>query len=809
MADAPIPPLPPARLATPCAPEDLDFEVTTELDALEGPPGQARALEALEFGLAMRRSGYNLFVLGPTGSGRHSLVLQAVEQLASEAEPGQDMVYVQNFEDARRPRALLLPAGRGRELARDLQELIEDLRAAIPAAFEGEEFAGQVKEIEGELERHQAEALEAVQEAASKRELALLRTPVGFLLAPRRGDEIVGPKELAELPEAERRALTERIEEMQEALHDAIGSFPASRQEARERLKALHEEVVIREVGQVLVSLVDRWADVPDVVTFIHSLQDDIVKNADAFRQAGEEGGGVEGPPGSPAGLLGRYAVNVLVDRTGDRAAPAVYEDSPTLANLVGRVEHVQHQGTLLTDFTLIKAGALHRAAGGYLILDARRVLTEPMAWDGLKRVLSAGQIRIQSLSDRLNLISTVSLEPEPIPVDVKVVLVGEPMLYYLLGAHEPDFERHFKVAADFEPIIDRDSVHTRLYARMVATQAHERGLLPFARPAVARVIEDAARRAGDASKLATDLQAIMNLIEEADARARHRDPAAIRVDAAAVDAAIAARVRRVSRPRDHLYEAIQRGILRIDTDGVAVGQINGLAVLQLGEYAFGRPSRITATARLGRGELVDIERESTLGGALHSKGVMILSAFLANRYARERPLSLAASLVFEQSYGHIEGDSASLAELCALLSAIADVPILQSLAVTGSIDQLGRVQAIGGVNEKIEGFFDICRGAGPLTGRQGVLIPVTNVAHLMLHRDVVEAAHAGDFAVYAVETVDQALALLTGVEAGQRDAESGEFPPDTVNRRVDDRLKALFETRMSLAKEGEGEPRS
>jgi lon-related putative ATP-dependent protease len=492
--------------------------------------------------------------------------------------------------------------------------------------------------------------------------------------------------------------------------------------------------------------------------------------------------------PGEKRGR--RYEVNLLVTHSTSGGAPVVYEDHPTHGNLVGRVEHVSELGNLVTDHTLIQAGALHRANGGYLIVDARRLLLQPLAWDELKRSLRAKQLRIESAGQALSLMSTASLEPEPIPLDVKIVLLGERSLYYVLSAADPEFSELFKIAADFEEEIERTPEGERLYARLLATVGRKEGLRPLDRAAVARAIEQASRRSGECDRLQVHAESLADLLREADHVAAEAGLPVVGADH--VQAALDAQVRRASRVRERIYEDIRRGTILIDTRAEAVGQVNGLTVLQLGGYAFGRPSRITARVRLGAGSVVDIEKEVALGGPIHSKGVLILSGFLGQRFASERPLSLAASLVFEQSYAGVEGDSASCGELVALLSALSGVPVRQGRAITGSVNQHGQVQPIGGVNEKIEGFFDVCSAAG-LTGDQGVLVPAANVRHLMLRADVVEAAERGAFHVWPIASVDEALELLTGVPAGERDA-NGLFAEGSVNRRVDDRLAAFAE---------------
>src|SRR5690606_31087735 len=507
-------------------------------------------------------------------------------------------------------------------------------------------------------------------------------------------------------------------------------------------------------------------------------------------------GGARPGP--TPDIALRRYAVNVVVDHEGDGRAPIVYEQHPSLANLVGRIEHIAHFGALVTDFTMIRPGALHRANGGYLILDAERVLSEPFAWTALKRALFAKAIRIETAGEMMSLVSTVSLEPEPIPLDLKIVLIGERLIYYLLSELDPDFADLFKVAADFENRIDRTDENTRLYGRLIAALARRDQLLPLTADAVARVIEHGARLIGDSEKLTTRMRDIADLLREASFWAE-RDGAAI-VERRHVQRAIDAQVRRLDRLREELQEEIQRNDLLIDTSGAKIGQINGLSVYGLGGFHFGQPTRITANVRIGDGQVVDIEREIELGGAIHSKGVLILSAYLGARYASETPQSRHASLAFEQSYGGVEGDSASVAETCALLSALAELPIKQSLAVTGSVDLHGRVQVIGGVNEKVEGFFETCKRRG-LTGEHGVLIPKDNVKHLMLREEVVEAVRENRFHVYPISTIDDAITLMTGVPAGERNSR-GKFPAGTVNYRVERRLQELAAKREELRQE-------
>ncbi|MEW5944421.1 MAG: ATP-binding protein [Pseudomonadota bacterium] len=795
-------PLEPHKLYHCCDPEQLPFATTAELEDLAEFIGQARALDAVRFGTGMRQEGYNLFVLGPAGMGKHTLVRQFLEKKAAGEERPSDWCYLNNFVQPHKPCALRLPPGRGVELQRSMEQLVEELRHAIPAAFEGDEFRTKAEAIQEEFHQREEQAFKELGEEAARQQIALLRTPEGFAFAPTRNGEVIGPDEYEKLPEEEKQRVQTVVAALQQQLEKVIRHIPKGRREKHERIKQLSRETTTHAVGHLIDELRETYADLPDVLSYLDAVQQDVVENAADFRKQEETPANVMGIPMVERPSFHRYQVNVLVGHNDRPGAPVVSDDNPTYTNLVGRVEHVAQLGALVTDFTLIKPGSLHRANGGYLLLDVRKVLTQPFAWEGLKRALRGRDIRIESLGQMLSLVSTVSLEPEPIPLDVKVVLFGERLLYYLLYTYDPDFGELFKVAADFEDRIERSAESDLLYARLIGTLARKEGLQPFDRAAVARVIEYSARAAGDAERLSTHMQSVADLLREADYWARQNGRPAVGADD--VQQAIDTQIRRVDRIRARVQEEILRGTIMIDTQGAATGQVNALSVIELGNFAFAQPTRITATTRVGDGDLINIEREVKLSGAIHSKGVLILSAFLAARYARNQPLSFSASLAFEQSYGMVEGDSASLAELCALLSNLADAPIKQSLAITGSVNQFGQAQAIGAVNEKIEGFYDICAARG-LTGEQGVLIPAANVKHLMLRRDVVAAAEAGQFRIFPVETVDQAIEILTGIPAGEPDA-TGNLPEGSINRRVAARLAELAEIRKAFAAKRETE---
>lgn len=795
-------PLAPEVLYTRCDPGLFSFQTTAELPDLTEVIGQARAIGAVHFGVNIQREGYNLYVMGPPGIGKHTLVRQFLQQKAEGRARPDDWCYVNNFEQAHKPHAQRLPPGRGTELKHDMQKLVEELGIVLPATFESDEYRSRIQALEDELKERQEHSFATLAEEAATHGIKLFRTPSGFAFAPMQGEEVLGPDEFEKLAKDEQTRIEQDVAALQEKLQTLIRQIPFWRKETREKVKALNRETSMAAVSHLIDEVKQRYADLPRVVDYLSKVEQDIIDNVRNFLP-GEDGG--EGMPDGKSDALHRYQVNVLVDNKDTQGAPIVYLDNPTYLNLVGRAEHIAQFGTLSTDFTLIKSGALHQACGGYLLVDAYKLLTHPFAWEGLKRALYSSEIRIESLEKMLSLVSTVSLEPEPIPLDVKVVIVGDRMLYYLLHQYDPDFAELFKVAADFEGRLPRTDDNKRIYAQLIGTLARKEKLRPFDVSAVARVIEHGSRLVEDTEHLTAHMRSIADVLREADYWAGEAGHEV--VNAADIEQAIEQQIHRSSRVREHLQEEIRRGTIMIDTDGGKVGQINGLSVLSLGDFAFGQPSRITASVHIGEGGVVDIEREVELGGAIHSKGVLILSSFLAARYATHHPLALSASLVFEQNYGMVDGDSASLAELCALLSALAELPVLQSFAVTGSVNQHGQVQPIGGVNEKIEGFFEICRLKG-LTGRQGVLIPASNVKHLMLHQDVVQAVADGQFRIYAVETVDQALSLLLDAEAGTQDAE-GNWSEASINGRVQQRLSEMAHIRASFgdhAKDKEGE---
>ena len=758
--------------------------------------GQERAIDAIRFGIDMRQDGYNIYVLGPIGSNRHDLVENLVAEQAKARGAPPDWCYVNNFSNPERPQALRFPAGKGREFREDMRNLIGEMQLAIPAAFEGDDYRNQMRAIEEDTKSKVEEQWQSLNERAAEEDIGVLQTPTGYVLAPIIDGKVIGDKEFNKLPEEKRKEIEAAIERLSEDLQERVEMMPKLRKAHRERVKALNEEVTEHAVSVQLADLREKYKSMPPVAAYLDEVQENIIRNAEDFQQT--ETQTLPFLSQDSEQVYSQYEVNLVVDNADAEKAPVVYESNPSYPNIIGRIDHRAEMGTLVTDFRLVRSGALLQANGGFLILDTRRVLTRPFVWEALKQALFARKVRIESPGESLGFVSTTTLKPEPIPLDARIILIGERWLYYLLCHYDIEFSSLFKVAADLDDDVERSDANVEQYARLVLRQAAELETLPLGTTAVQRVIEERARKAEDNERLSMHMSSLDDLIEQADYWARQRGGSEI--EAADIEKAVSERRRRFSRMQSRIIDAIKRDTLLIDTSGECVGQVNGLSVTDLGEYRYGHPVRITATTRVGTGDVVDIEREVELGGAIHSKGMMILSSALSARYAPDLPLSLRGSVVFEQSYGGVEGDSASVAELSALLSSLSRLPIRQNIAVTGSVNQLGRVQAVGGVNEKIEGFFDICRERG-LDGSHGVIIPEDNVKHLMLREDVVDAVRRDEFCVFAVRHIDEAISLLTGERAGQR-GEDGNFPEGSVNALVESQLIDYATARQSFAKE-------
>jgi lon-related putative ATP-dependent protease len=778
--------------------ELASFESTDELEDIFGIVGQPRAASAVAFGVDMAKPGFNVFAFGQPGTGKRSFLRQFLEARAAERPTPPDLCYVHNFEDARRPVLVRLPAGQGSGLRRDIDRVTDEMRIGIAAGFESEDYQRRRHLIDDEFKRRPEDQLQEIADRARSQGIALLRADAGLTFAALRGEEILSDEQFAALPEDERKRLEGIVEQLEEEVQQTVRQIPRWSRERRERLRALNREVASGAIGPPIEELLTKYQDHADVCRHLEAIRHHATEHARAL--AGAETPSLPPLPIEPGRsgteLIRLYRVSVLVDHAGSSGAPVVYEDNPTYDNLIGRIEYTTELGALATDHTLIQAGALLRANGGYLLLDMNRLLRTAHAWDALKRALANREVRIEPLAQVLGLAGAVSLDPEPVPLQVQIVLMGDAHLYALVHALDPDFLEHFKVAADFAETMPARAEHPLLYARLLATLCRQERIRPMRRGAVARVLEHSARLVEDQEKLSARIAVVMDLLREADYRAEKAGRTIIERED--VDRTIAEQIRRADRPRERYLEAVARGTLLIATDGTRVGQVNGLAVSSYGTFAFGHPSRITARIRLGEGDLVNIEREVDLSGPIHSKGVLILAGLLGARYAADRPLSFSATLAFEQSYGPVDGDSASAAELFALLSAIAQIALRQDLAITGSINQHGDVQPIGGVNEKIEGFFDVCAARG-LTGRQGVVIPQGNVPHLMLRQEVVDAVAAGKFHVYAIASIDEGIELLTDVPAGAAGAD-GTYPADSFHGRVATALGVLAERRRAFS---------
>lgn len=763
--------------------------------------GQSRAVDAVQFGIGMKGDGYNLYAMGPSGVGKRSVIYSTIEAQAHTQPAASDWCYIYNFSAPEKPIALQLPQGFGNVLRDDMTALIEDLSTSIPVMFESDEYRARAQKIIDHFTSQQETLLTSINKDAKKHGLVILSTPEEFTVLPvNKKGEAITTDNFAKLPKKTRETKEKLITKFSHRLADFLKEVPRIYKAQHNSEKELKKEFALMAVGHLIDDLKTKYKKFPAVIKYLDAVQNDIVNNVQDFLKHEETASSPFSTEKSP---LFRYQVNVLVDNSATKGAPIIYEENPSYPNLICRIEHMVQFGTLSTDFTLIKAGALQKANGGYLIIDAAKLLQEQYSWDALKRALYARKITVETPEQVAGALSTVSLDPMPIPLQVKVVLSGDRSTYYLLCELDSDFDELFKVAVDFENAIDRNEENIQLYARMIATFVNKEKLRPFGRNAVAAIVDYCARLAEDSEKLSTHTRSIHDVIREADYWAEKSGHTT--VEAVNVKQAIAAKIHRLDRIRETSYEDILRHIVLIDTQGEKVGQVNALVVMQLGNFSFGFPTRITARIRFGDGQVIDIQREAELSGPLHSKGVLILSGFLASRYIKDYPFSLSASLVFEQTYGMVEGDSASVAELAALLSALSNIPIKQSFAVTGSINQHGEVQAIGGINEKIEGFFDICKAKG-LTGKQGVIIPEANVKHLMLKDEVVAAAREHKFHIYSIKTIDEAINLLTDTPAGER-GKNNKFPRGSINQLVEHHLeiyaKKARKPRKRKAKKG------
>jgi lon-related putative ATP-dependent protease len=782
--------LKPEQLRRVCDPATFDFKTTDELPYVEEIIGQPRGTRALEFGLEMRSPSFNVYVLGPAGTGRATAIERFVQSRAAEGETPVDWCYVYNFAEPHRPHAIELPPGQGRAFRQDMAELVEHLRAEIPRAFEGEVYEKARSEAQQASAEKQAQIFSTLEDHAREEGFALLQTPTGLSIAPLIEGQVINSEQFAQLPPETQKTLEAKGRQLQQAIADAMRQAQQIEREARQEAQSLDQKVVAKVVAPAIQEIAEKYADSDEIRQYLEAAQADIVAHVGDFKAQPQESPveamGLPMPPKDPSFL--RYRVNLVVDNSQTTGAPVVTENNPSYHNLMGRVEHESRLGSMYTDFTMIKPGALHRANGGYLVLSASDLLSKPLAWEALKRAVKTGEIRLEELTQQYQLIATSTLEPEPIPLQVKVVLVGSPALYYRLYSLDEDFRKWFKVKADFDIDMDWTPEAQRQYALFIRARCQEENLLPFDPTGVAQVVEHGARRAGDQQKLSTRFGLLADLAREASFWANRNGHAA--VTAQDVRQAIEEKIYRANMIEERGQELIRQGTIMLDTEGERVGQIKGLSVINVGDYSFGRPSRVTARTYAGKGNVTAIERAVKMSGRIHDKGVMTLTSFLNAQFAQKKPLSLSASITFEQTYEQVDGDSASSTELYALLSSLSGFPLKQGIAVTGSVNQHGEIQPIGGATAKIEGFFEVCQARG-LTGDQGVIIPAQNVRHLMLRPEVIEAIREGKFHIYAISAIEEGIALLTGHEAGVPD-EEGNYPEGTVYHAVVQRIEEL-----------------
>jgi len=790
----PVVELSPGKLRLACPPDMVGCETSEELGPVQGIIGQERALKALKFAMEMKSKGFNVYVAGPPTTGKRPATRRFVEELAKARPAPPDWVYVNNFKDSYEPKALKLPPGRALVFKKDLKSFIDKAKREIPSALQSDEFLARANTITKKAVAERNRILNGLSDEAKRYNYAVRMTQLGITIIPVAEGKPLSQDEFDSLPALTKKKFDDNRDTVRSALDKAGKQINDLDTKTLETLRKLREDSVQYATGGLINTLTSSYQDLPEIIQYLKELRDDILDDTEFFAQseAGQENGEDKqpSPPGRsmPSLPFRRYEVNVVVDNSELKGAPVISEDNPTVTNLLGRIENEARFGALTTDFTLIKGGSLHRANGGYIILGATELLTSQFSYDGLKRALQSGSLMIEETGERLGVASTKSLTPQPIPLNVKVVLVGDHFIYQTLYTADPEFSVLFKVKAHFDDSIERNDQNMKTYGSFVHSLCQREGLNHLEAAALAKVVEYGSRLAEDQNKLSTKFPEIADLVREANFYSLQDESKYVRN--IHITKALEEKVYRSNLLDEKVKEAIQRGIILIDTTGSKVGQVNGLSVISLGDFDFGQPSRITASLGLGRKGIVNIEREAKMSGQTHTKGVLIISGYLENKYAHDKPLTMSCRLTFEQSYGGVDGDSASSTELYAILSALAELPIRQNFAVTGSVNQRGEVQAIGGVNEKIEGFYKICKAKG-LKGDEGVLIPKSNVQHLMLNEEIVEAVKQGRFHVYPVATVDEGIEILTGVKAGELKGD-GTYEPGTVHYKADNRLDEM-----------------
>ena len=782
--------LPAEKLRRECDPKVLRCESTKDISPLEEIIGQARAVRALRFGLDIKERGFNIYVAGYPGTGRMTAVKDFLQEMAKKKPIPPDWCYVYNFRNPYEPKAIQFSPGKGKIFQKDMANFISEARRALPKAFESEDYSNKRAATIKTVEEDRQKLFDELNKRAQEQGFMLQATRVGLIIIPVVKGKPVNDQEFMALSPKMKDEIEKRREKLEDELRSAIRQLRAMEEKINEELKKLNRDVALYAIGHFVTDLKEKYKESPDVATFIEDVQNDLLENLAQFVKEPEAPPAESPFPWMKELPFKKYEVNAIVDNSDCKGAPVVVELNPTYQNLFGRTEKEAQFGVLTTDFTMIRAGSLHKANGGYLVLWAEALLQNPLSWDSLKTALTSEKVTVEEPGERLGFISVKGLKPEPIPLNVKLILIGNPMLYQMLYMLDTTFKELFKVKADFDISMDRTEENMKRYTAFICAFCRKENIKHLDSSAVAKVIEYGSRLAEDQGKLSTRFADIADIIQEASFYATEENSDYI--NASHIKKAIEEKIYRSNLIQEKIQEMIEKGLLLIDTKGKIAGQVNGLAVMGLGDFAFGSPSRVTASIGMGREGIVDIQREANLGGRIHTKGVMILSGYLAEKYTQDKPLSLSARLVFEQSYEEVEGDSASSTELYAILSALSGLPIKQEIAVTGSVNQKGEVQAIGGVNEKIEGFFEVCKAKG-FTGQQGVIIPESNAQNLMLKEQIVDAVKDGKFHIYPVKTIDQGIEILTGVKAGARQPD-GTFEDGTVNHKVDKRLKEIAE---------------
>lgn len=771
-----------------------------------GVVGQERAIEAIKFGVGMTDPEYNIYVAGTTDTGATYMARAYLEEEAKQQPPPPDWCYVYNFKEPDKPTALKLPPGRANKLKDGMNHVVEALKVDVPTTFSTDDYRYKEQVLRQEFENKRRHVIDTLREKVEAKGFLLQVDPQGVSIIPGKDGKIIPPERLARFTPEEKKALRDKGDKLSVEMNQAMNQIGTLESDYIERRKQLHNKVALAVVKKRMQPMVTEFKDQSHVLNYLATVRQDIVENVDDFRRRTDDDG-PKGPFPQAASVLAmnKYRVNVLIDNSETKGAPVVYTSSPTYPALFGRIEREAIFGALITDFTMIKPGALHEANGGYLVLKATDILKWYVSWEALKRAVRHKEVKIEDVSEMYGFITTRTLKPEPIPLNLKLVITGDPYIYELLYVYDDRFKQMFKIKAHLDDRTDRTKKRIRECISCMARFCEEENLKHIDRTGIARLLEYSMEVAGSRDKITLQLGAIADIIREANYWARKKKKRYISVSD--VETAIEKKIYRSSLIEERVQELIKKDIFWVETDGYKVGQINGLAILQTGDHMFGKPGRITANVSMGKAGVITIDRESRLSGNIHTKGVIILSSYLRENFAQDRPLTLTASLCFEQTYGMVDGDSASSTELFALLSAIGNVPIFQGIAVTGSVSQKGEIQPIGGVTRKIEGFFDICKHK-KLTGKQGVIIPAKNVRELMLKKEVVQAVEAGKFHIYPIKTIAQGIEILTGMKAGRRHKD-GTYPKGTVFRAVDDRLKELAEKARAFGKEKEdGQPK-